>query len=267
MTMAWGLEARVPFLDHDFVELAATCPPELKLAPGGKGVLKGASRSLLPGEVIDRTKGYFPVPGIRHLDGEMLDLVRDALTNDAAPANFGAPLSGPRGCSLGALLWFCGFHGWVTALTLNRADGGAKDATWWWNFQRNCRDLVADRRSRSVSARLLQDGRGKLRLGRHDRPDRDRRTTQLFRRQPEGDELQAAAAQQQWASDQRAASGLKTGADMIVLGIILLLIGLFVQSTISPLLTTVGVILIVVGAVLWILGRIGRPVAGRRYWY
>ena len=27
MTMAWGLEARVPFLDHDFVELAATCPP------------------------------------------------------------------------------------------------------------------------------------------------------------------------------------------------------------------------------------------------
>jgi asparagine synthase (glutamine-hydrolysing) len=86
MTMAWGLEARVPFLDHDFVELAATCPPELKLACGGKGVLKDASRSLLPAEVIDRTKGYFPVPGIRHLDGEMLDLVRDALTNDAARA-------------------------------------------------------------------------------------------------------------------------------------------------------------------------------------
>ena len=84
MTMAWGLEARVPFLDHDFVELAATCPPELKLASGGKGVLKDASRALLPAEVIDRTKGYFPVPGIRHLDGEVLDLVRDALTNDAA---------------------------------------------------------------------------------------------------------------------------------------------------------------------------------------
>jgi asparagine synthase (glutamine-hydrolysing) len=84
MTMAWGLEARVPFLDHDFVELAAACPPELKLDSGGKGVLKDASRSLLPAEVIDRTKGYFPVPGIRHLDGEVLDLVRDALTNDAA---------------------------------------------------------------------------------------------------------------------------------------------------------------------------------------
>jgi len=84
MTMAWGLEARVPFLDHDFVELAATCPPELKLACGGKGVLKDASRKLLPAEVIDRTKGYFPVPGIRHLRGEVLDMVRDALTNDAA---------------------------------------------------------------------------------------------------------------------------------------------------------------------------------------
>jgi asparagine synthase (glutamine-hydrolysing) len=84
MTMAWGLEARVPFLDHDFVELAASCPPELKLASDGKGVLKDASRALLPSEVIDRTKGYFPVPGIRHLHGEVLDMVRDALGNDAA---------------------------------------------------------------------------------------------------------------------------------------------------------------------------------------
>ena len=84
MTMAWGLEARVPFLDHDFVELAAACPPELKLASDGKGVLKDASRTLLPPQVVDRTKGYFPVPGIRHLHGEVLAMVRDALSNDAA---------------------------------------------------------------------------------------------------------------------------------------------------------------------------------------
>jgi asparagine synthase (glutamine-hydrolysing) len=84
MTMAWGLEARTPFLDHDLVEIAARCPPELKLAAGGKGVLKDASRGIVPDEVIDRTKGYFPVPAIRHLSGEMLDRVRDALT--AAPA-------------------------------------------------------------------------------------------------------------------------------------------------------------------------------------
>jgi asparagine synthase (glutamine-hydrolysing) len=84
MTMAWGLEARVPFLDHDFVELAAACPPDLKLASDGKGVLKGGARELLPSEVIDRTKGHFLVPGIRHLHGEVLDMVRDALTNGAA---------------------------------------------------------------------------------------------------------------------------------------------------------------------------------------
>jgi asparagine synthase (glutamine-hydrolysing) len=79
MTMAWGLEARVPFLDHELVELAATCPPELKTAQGGKGVLKEAARRVVPHEVIDRPKGYFPVPALKHLDGPYLDLVRDAL--------------------------------------------------------------------------------------------------------------------------------------------------------------------------------------------
>ncbi|HEU4349078.1 MAG TPA: N-acetylglutaminylglutamine amidotransferase [Actinoplanes sp.] len=84
MTMAWGLEARVPFLDHELVELAAACPPELKLAHGGKGVLKDAARGVVPDEVIDRTKGYFPVPAIRHLEGPMLERVRDALSAPAA---------------------------------------------------------------------------------------------------------------------------------------------------------------------------------------
>ncbi|MFG1828453.1 N-acetylglutaminylglutamine amidotransferase [Micromonospora chersina] len=80
MTMAHGLEARVPFLDHEFVELAASCPPELKLAQGGKGVLKEIGRRVLPHEVIDRPKGYFPVPGLTHLEDKLLDRVRDALT-------------------------------------------------------------------------------------------------------------------------------------------------------------------------------------------
>ena len=80
MTMAWGLEGRTPFLDHELVELAAGCPAELKLAEGGKGILKRISRGLLPDEVIDRPKGYFPVPALSHLDGDVLALVRDALT-------------------------------------------------------------------------------------------------------------------------------------------------------------------------------------------
>jgi asparagine synthase (glutamine-hydrolysing) len=79
MTMAWGLEGRVPFLDHELVELAATCPPEYKIAHGGKGVLKQAARRVIPAEVIDRPKGYFPVPALTHLEGPYLDLVRDAL--------------------------------------------------------------------------------------------------------------------------------------------------------------------------------------------
>jgi asparagine synthase (glutamine-hydrolysing) len=86
MTMAWGLEARVPFLDHELVELAAACPPELKLAEHGKGVLKRACRGVVPDTIIDRPKGYFPVPAIRHLSGGFLDRARDALTDPAAKA-------------------------------------------------------------------------------------------------------------------------------------------------------------------------------------
>ncbi len=84
MTMAWGLEARVPFLDHELVELAAKIPPEFKLNDGGKGVLKDAARLVVPHEVIDRKKGYFPVPQLKYVDGPYLDMVRDALTSQAA---------------------------------------------------------------------------------------------------------------------------------------------------------------------------------------
>jgi hypothetical protein len=51
---------------------------------------------------------------------------------------------------------------------------------------------------------------------------------------------------------------------MIVLGVILLILGIVFGI---PLLTTLGIILLVVGAIFWILGGMGRPVAGRRYWY
>ncbi len=86
MTMAWGLEARTPFLDHELVELAGACPAELKLASGGKGVLKDAARSVLPAAVIDRPKGYFPVPALEELEGATLDLVAAAMSSDAARA-------------------------------------------------------------------------------------------------------------------------------------------------------------------------------------
>jgi asparagine synthase (glutamine-hydrolysing) len=79
MSMAWGIEARVPFLDHELVELAAACPPELKASQGGKGILKDLGRQLLPAAVVDRPKGYFPVPALRHLEEPFISMVREAL--------------------------------------------------------------------------------------------------------------------------------------------------------------------------------------------
>ena len=84
MTMAWGLEARVPFLDHELVELAARIPAEYKLRDGGKGVLKAVARRLLPAAVIDRPKGYFPVPALKYLRGEVLERVRGLLHSEPA---------------------------------------------------------------------------------------------------------------------------------------------------------------------------------------
>ena len=97
MTMAHGLEARTPFLDHELVELAAACPPELKLAEGGKGVLKRAARGVVPDAVIDRPKGYFPVPALSHLEGPVLELVADALRSDAARDARAVPRGRRRG--------------------------------------------------------------------------------------------------------------------------------------------------------------------------
>jgi len=56
----------------------------------------------------------------------------------------------------------------------------------------------------------------------------------------------------------------ETSDTMIVLGLILLLIGIFAKISI---LTTIGIILVVVGAVLFILGATGRAIGGRKHWY
>jgi len=56
----------------------------------------------------------------------------------------------------------------------------------------------------------------------------------------------------------------ETSDTMIVLGLILLLIGIFAKISI---LTTIGIILVVVGAVLFLLGASGRAIGGRKHWY
>jgi asparagine synthase (glutamine-hydrolysing) len=127
MTMAFGLEARVPFLDHELVELAARIPARHKLADGGKGVLKKAARQVIPAAVIDRPKGYFPVPALKYLQGPVLERVRDALGSRAArerglfrrdyvdmllaePGAHITPLRGSKLWQLGLLEWWLQTH-------------------------------------------------------------------------------------------------------------------------------------------------------------
>jgi asparagine synthase (glutamine-hydrolysing) len=84
MAMAWGLETRVPFLDHELVELAARVPAELKIRDGGKYILKEAARGLVPDAIIDRPKGYFPVPALKYIRGAFLDFVHGVLDAPSA---------------------------------------------------------------------------------------------------------------------------------------------------------------------------------------
>jgi asparagine synthase (glutamine-hydrolysing) len=63
MSMGVGLEARVPFLDHKFVELAMSIPQAVKTRNGTlKYILKKAVKGLIPDELIDRKKQGFGVP-------------------------------------------------------------------------------------------------------------------------------------------------------------------------------------------------------------
>lgn len=84
MTMAWGLEARVPFLDHELVELAASMPAHMKLQSQGKHVLKKIARGIVPDPIIDRPKAYFPVPALKYVRGDFLGFMKEILHSDSA---------------------------------------------------------------------------------------------------------------------------------------------------------------------------------------
>ena len=58
---------------------AAACPPHVKLAGDGKHPLRIAARGLLPREVVQRRKWYFPVPALSEPSQPVRDLVREAL--------------------------------------------------------------------------------------------------------------------------------------------------------------------------------------------
>lgn len=86
MSMAHGLESRVPFLDQGVVELAATMPADVKFKDGNmKYILREAMREYVPGAIMDRKdKMGFPTPFNRWAANEARDFVLDVFSTDAA---------------------------------------------------------------------------------------------------------------------------------------------------------------------------------------
>jgi asparagine synthase (glutamine-hydrolysing) len=88
-SMAHGLEARSPFLDHRVAELAGRIPVEMKLRAGpqgveGKCILKEAFAELLPGPVLTRGKMGFGVPIVQWFRGELKGMLHDVLLSRRA---------------------------------------------------------------------------------------------------------------------------------------------------------------------------------------
>ena len=79
MTMAWGLETRVPFLDQALIELVCSVSSIDKIKNNGKYYLKKLAMNYLAPEVINRKKFHFPVPPLKILDGKILDFARETL--------------------------------------------------------------------------------------------------------------------------------------------------------------------------------------------
>jgi asparagine synthase (glutamine-hydrolysing) len=79
-TMAHGLEARSPFVDHKVMEFCARLPAHLKLRGlTKKYLLRVAGLSLLPAEILDRPKMGFGVPLDRWFRRELKDMAFDVL--------------------------------------------------------------------------------------------------------------------------------------------------------------------------------------------
>jgi asparagine synthase (glutamine-hydrolysing) len=82
VSMAHGLESRVPFIDTEVVEFAATLPADVKFKQGHlKHALKEAMRDVLPSAIVDRRdKMGFPVPLAEWINDELRDFVLDVFS-------------------------------------------------------------------------------------------------------------------------------------------------------------------------------------------
>lgn len=81
MTMAHGLEGRVPFLDYTVVEFVASLPAHFKLNNGvGKYLLRRIMARRLPQTTLTRPKEGFNIPVSKWLREDLRDLLGDALS-------------------------------------------------------------------------------------------------------------------------------------------------------------------------------------------
>ena len=80
-SMAYGLEARVPFLDHELVELAARIPPRIQVRrPMEKFILRKALRGVIPDQIRLRPKAGLGVPFETWMRGPLPEFARDMLS-------------------------------------------------------------------------------------------------------------------------------------------------------------------------------------------
>lgn len=85
ITMANSLELRVPLLDHEVLEFAASLPCNFKVrGRENKRVLKAAFAGVLPAEVLHRRKAGFPVPYESWLRHEFKNEIEEILLSDRA---------------------------------------------------------------------------------------------------------------------------------------------------------------------------------------
>lgn len=87
-SMAYSLEARSPFLDHELMEFAASLPGEMKLRGSEKKVvLRDALRGWIPDQILDGPKRGFALPMAGEwFRGELRDYITEVLTDPAARA-------------------------------------------------------------------------------------------------------------------------------------------------------------------------------------
>jgi asparagine synthase (glutamine-hydrolysing) len=84
MSMAAGVEVRVPFLDPDLIDFASRIPDRFKQrGKDGKWVLKKAMEAYLPHDVIYRPKTGFGVPLRRWIRNELRELLGDLLSTES----------------------------------------------------------------------------------------------------------------------------------------------------------------------------------------